>query len=38
MPISSAKTEEDVLRLNHYTNFQPLYWEDNLKKSDKYLE
>ena len=38
MPISSAKTEEDVFRLNHYTNFQPLYWEDNLKKSDKYLE
>jgi len=24
IPISSAKTEEDVIRLNHYTNFQPL--------------
>jgi len=24
IPISSAKTEEDVLKLNHYTNFQPL--------------
>lgn len=24
MPISSAKTEQDVIRLNHYTNFQPL--------------
>jgi hypothetical protein len=35
IPISSAKTEEDVYRLNHYTNFQPLYWEDNLKKSNK---
>jgi hypothetical protein len=23
-PISSAKTEEDVVRLNHYTNLQPL--------------
>jgi hypothetical protein len=23
-PISSAKTEEDVIRLNNYTNFQPL--------------
>ncbi len=22
--ISSAKTEEDIIRLNHYTNFQPL--------------
>jgi hypothetical protein len=24
IPISSAKTEEDVIKLNHYTNFQPL--------------
>ena len=24
IPINSAKTEEDVIRLNHYTNFQPL--------------
>jgi len=24
VPISSAKTIEDVVRLNHYTNFQPL--------------
>ena len=24
IPISSAKTEEEVLKLNHYTNFQPL--------------
>ena len=36
IPISSANTEEEVYRLNHYTNFQPLYWEDNLKKSNKY--
>jgi hypothetical protein len=35
-PISSAKTEEDVYRLNHYTNFQPLHWLENLKKSNKY--
>jgi hypothetical protein len=35
IPISSAETEEDVYRLNHYTNFQPLYWEDNLRKSNK---
>jgi hypothetical protein len=35
VPISSAETEEDVYKLNHYTNFQPLYWEDNLKKSNK---
>jgi hypothetical protein len=38
IPISSAETEEDVYRLNHYTNFQPLYWLDNLKKSNKIYE
>lgn len=36
VPISSAKTEEDVIRLNHYTNFQPLYWLENIHKSDNY--
>ena len=36
IPISSAETKEEVYRLNHYTNFQPLFWLDNLKKSDKY--
>jgi hypothetical protein len=35
MPIASAKTEEDVIRLNHYTNFQPLWAKDNLKKGSK---
>ena len=24
IPLSTAKTEEDVIRLNHYTNLQPL--------------
>jgi hypothetical protein len=24
IPISSAKTKEDIIRLNHYTNLQPL--------------
>ena len=24
VPLSTAKTEEDVVKLNHYTNFQPL--------------
>lgn len=35
IPISSAKNEEDVYTLNHYTNFQPLWASDNLKKSNK---
>jgi hypothetical protein len=38
IPIATAKTEEDVIRLNHYTNFQPLWAEDNLSKSDKIIE
>jgi hypothetical protein len=36
VPISSAKTEEDIYKLNHYTNFQPLWWEDNIAKSNKF--
>ena len=35
IPVSSAKTEEEVLKLNHYTNFQPLWAADNRLKSDK---
>ena len=35
IPISTAKTEEDVIRLNHYTNFQPLcsHVNRNIKKN-----
>lgn len=35
-PISLAMNDEEVYELNHYTNFQPLYWEDNLSKGNKY--
>ena len=38
IPISSAKTEEDVIRLSHYTNFQPLWSEDNYEKGDYFLD
>lgn len=35
IPLSSAQTEEDVIKLNHYTNLQPLWWRDNIIKSNK---
>lgn len=35
IPLASAKTEEDIIRLNHYTNLQPLWAEDNLRKGSK---
>lgn len=37
IPLSSAKTEKEILKLCHYTNLQPLWAEDNLKKSNKIL-
>lgn len=35
VPLSSAKNEEELIKLFHYTNTQPLWAEDNLKKSNK---
>lgn len=37
-PTSLAKNESELIRLNHYTNFQPLWAEDNLKKSNKIIQ
>lgn len=37
IPVSSAKTKEEVIRLNHYTNFQPLWAIDNMKKGCKII-
>jgi hypothetical protein len=37
MPLASAKTEEEILRLNHYTNLRPLWATDNIKKGSKIL-
>lgn len=34
-PLASAKTEEDIIRLNHYTNLQPLWAGDNQRKGAK---
>ena len=35
IPIASASSVEDVKRLNHFTNLQPLWKEDNLAKGAK---
>lgn len=37
IPLSSAETEEELYELCHYTNLQPLWAEENMKKSDKIL-
>lgn len=33
IPISSAKTEEEVYKLNHYTNLKPMWHLDNIIKN-----
>lgn len=38
IPLSSAKTEDEIYKLCHYTNLQPLWAEDNLKKSNKIFD
>jgi hypothetical protein len=37
IPLSSAKTEDEVCKLCHYTNLQPLWSVDNLKKGSKII-
>jgi hypothetical protein len=36
-PLATATTRDDVVRLNHYTNFQPLWAKDNLSKGCKII-
>jgi len=35
-PVSLATDENHLIKLNHYTNLQPLWAIDNIKKSNKY--
>lgn len=35
MPISSGTNEEEIIKLNHFKNFQPLCSRKNLEKSNK---
>jgi hypothetical protein len=36
-PVSLAKDEAELIKLNHYTNFQPLWAKDNLSKHNKII-
>lgn len=37
IPLATAQSEDDVIRLNHYTNLQPLWAKDNFSKGSKIL-
>jgi hypothetical protein len=38
IPCASAKTEEELIKLFHYTNLQPLWALDNISKGSKIIE
>ena len=37
IPLSSAITKEEIYKLCYYTNLQPLWKIDNIKKSNKII-
>lgn len=37
IPLDSAQTEDELTKLFHYTNLQPLWASDNCKKSNKIM-
>jgi hypothetical protein len=37
IPLSSGKNEDEIIKLCHHTNLQPLWGEDNLKKGKKLM-
>lgn len=38
IPISSAKSDDELMRLCHFTNLQPLWGIENIKKSNKIIK
>jgi len=36
IPISWAKDIDDILKLNHYTNFKPMWGIENIRKGNRY--
>lgn len=38
LPLAYADSEEDIIRLNHYTNIRPLWATENIVKSDRIIE
>lgn len=38
IPYASAKTEEDIIKLSHYTNLQPMWANENLKKGSNIIK
>ena len=38
IPLASASSEDDVIKLSHFSNLQPLWAGENLKKADKIIE
>jgi hypothetical protein len=37
IPLDFGKTKEEIYKLCHYTNIQPLWWNENLKKTNKLI-
>ena len=37
IPLSLANTKEELIKLTHYTNLQPLWASDNMSKNDKII-
>ena len=38
VPLSIARTEDEIVKLNHFTNLRPLMAQENFTKSDRMLD